>query len=50
VAGAWAAVMVELWCPLAAHGHVVVGHVLPLLALALAGSAIGVRMFRLRRV
>jgi uncharacterized membrane protein YfcA len=50
VAGAWAAVMVELWCPLAAHGHVLVGHVLPLLVVALAGSAIGVRMFRLRRV
>jgi peptidoglycan/LPS O-acetylase OafA/YrhL len=50
VAGAWAAVMVELWCPLAAHGHVLVGHVLPLLALVLAGSAIGARMFRLRRI
>ena len=50
VAGAWAAVMVELWCPLAVHSHVLVGHVLPLLVLALAGSAIGARMFRLRRV
>lgn len=50
VAGAWAAVMVELWCPLAVHDHVLIGHVLPLVALTLAGSAIGVRMFRLRRV
>jgi amino acid transporter len=50
VAGAWAAVMVELWCPLAAHDHVLVGHVLPLFVLALAGSAFGVRMLRLRRV
>jgi hypothetical protein len=50
VAGAWAAVMVELWCPLAAHEHVLVGHVLPLLALALAGSAFGALAFRLRRV
>ena len=50
VAGAWAALMVELWCPLAVHAHVLVGHVLPLLLLTLAGSAIGVRMFRLRRV
>ena len=50
VAGAWAAVMVELWCPLSVHEHVLVGHVLPLLVLALAGSAIGVRMFRLRRL
>jgi hypothetical protein len=50
VAGAWAAVMVELWCPLAVHEHVLVGHVLPLLVLTLAGAAIGVRAFRLRRV
>ena len=50
VAGAWAAVMVELWCPLAVHEHVLVGHVLPLVVLALAGSAIGTWMFRLRRV
>lgn len=49
-AGAWAALMVELWCPLAAHDHVLVGHVLPLLALALAGAAFGARMFRVRRV
>ncbi|BDG01481.1 NrsF family protein [Anaeromyxobacter oryzae] len=49
VAGAWAAVMVELWCPLAVPDHVLVGHVLPLVALALAGAAIGVRIFRLRR-
>ena len=49
VAGAWAAVMVELWCPLAAHPHVLVGHVLPLLVLALLGAAVGARIFRLRR-
>ena len=50
VAGAWTAVMVELWCPLAVHDHVLVGHVLPLVVLALAGAALGVRMFRLRRL
>ncbi len=50
VAGAWAAVMVELWCPLSVHQHVLVGHVLPLAFLALAGAAVGVRMFRLQRV
>jgi hypothetical protein len=50
VAGAWAAVMVELWCPLAEVRHVLVGHVLPLVVLSLAGSVIGARMFRLRRV
>jgi len=50
VAGAWAAVMVELWCPLAVSSHVLVGHVLPLVALTLAGSGVGLRMFRLRRL
>lgn len=50
VAGAWAAVMVELWCPLAVEQHVLVGHVLPLFALVLAGATIGRRMFRLRRI
>ena len=49
VAGAWAAVMVELWCPLANEGHVLRGHVLPLLVLALAGAVVGARTFRLRR-
>ncbi len=49
-AGAWAAVMVELWCPLAAPDHVVVGHLLPLALLALAGSAYGAWKFGLRRV
>jgi len=50
VAGAWTAVMVELWCPLAVHDHVLIGHVLPLVVLTLAGAALGVRMFRLRRL
>lgn len=50
VAGAWAAAMVELWCPLAAHDHVLVGHVLPMFALALAGAAFGAKVFRMRRV
>lgn len=49
VAGAWAAVMVELWCPLSTEGHVLRGHVLPLAVLALVGGAIGARWFRLRR-
>jgi hypothetical protein len=30
--------------------HVLIGHVLPLVALSLAGSAVGNRMFRLRRL
>jgi hypothetical protein len=49
-AGTWAAVMVELWCPFAVVDHVVIGHVLPLAFLALAGSVYGARKFGLRRV
>lgn len=49
-AGAWAAVMVELWCPIAVPDHVVLGHVLPLALLALAGSVYGTLKFGLRRV
>jgi hypothetical protein len=50
VAGAWAAATIELWCPLTVHAHVLVGHVLPLVALVLAGAAFGARAFRPRRV
>jgi hypothetical protein len=50
VAGAWAAVTVELWCPLAVPQHVVIGHVLPLLALTVAGALVGGWLFRMRRV
>lgn len=50
VAGAWAAVTVELWCPLALPRHVLVGHVLPVVALALVGAAVGARLFRMRRL
>jgi hypothetical protein len=49
-AGAWAAVMTEIWCPLSAAPHVLVGHVLPLVLLVVAGAGIGYRMFRLRRI
>lgn len=50
VAGAWASVMVELWCPLAAQGHILRGHVLPLLMLSVAGAVLGAWTFRLRRI
>ena len=49
-AGAWAAVVVELWCPLAEPHHVAIGHVAPLLALTVGGALLGRRLFRLRRV
>ena len=48
VAGAWAAVMDALWCGQTGYAHVLFGHALPLAVLALLGSAIGARMFRLR--
>lgn len=48
-AGAWAAVMIELWCPLSAPSHVLVGHVLPLALLSAIGAALGARLFSLRR-
>jgi hypothetical protein len=49
-AGSWAALMVELWCPLAEPAHVAVGHVAPLVLLAALGAGIGARLFRLRPV
>ena len=49
-AGAWGAVMAEIWCPLSVGAHVLVGHVLPLVLLVGVGAAVGYRMFRLRRV
>ena len=49
-AGAWGAVMAEIWCPLAVGSHVLVGHVLPLALLVAVGSGVGSRMFRLRRI
>jgi hypothetical protein len=49
-AGAWAAVVVEVWCPLAEPRHVLIGHVAPLLALCALGALLGSRLFALRRV
>jgi hypothetical protein len=48
--GAWAAVMVELWCPLADPGHVAIGHVAPLVLLTLVAALLGGRLFAVRRV
>ncbi len=49
-AGAWAGVVVAMWCPLADPGHVVRGHVLPLMVLMGLGAAIGSRLFAMRRI
>jgi hypothetical protein len=48
--GAAAGIMVELWCPVAAPAHVLIGHILPIVLLAVIGSALGSRVLRVRRV
>lgn len=47
-AGAWAGVLVDLWCPLTNAPHVLLGHVLPLVILAGLGGVLGQRVLRLR--
>jgi hypothetical protein len=39
--GAWAGVVVDLWCPLSAPSHALVGHALPLAVLVVVGAALG---------
>lgn len=39
--GAMAGVLVDLWCPLTNDGHVLRGHVFPLIVLAIAGALVG---------
>jgi len=48
-AGAWSAVMVELWCPIASAEHVAKGHVAPFVLLVAAGALAGRFLFRLPR-
>jgi hypothetical protein len=45
-AGAWGAFGIELFCNCPYPGHVLIGHVLPVLLLALVGAAIGDRTLR----
>ena len=42
--GAWAGVVVDLWCPLTAPAHALVGHALPLALLVGVGALLGRRM------
>lgn len=49
IAGAWAGVVVVLWCPLADPGHVIRGHLTPFIVLSLAGAWLGKRLFDVRR-
>jgi hypothetical protein len=46
--GASAGVMVEMWCPVATPEHVAIGHVFPILLLALLGAALGSRVIGIR--
>jgi hypothetical protein len=46
--GAWAGVVVDLWCPLTAPAHVAVGHVLPLALLVAVGAVVGGRTLGVR--
>jgi hypothetical protein len=46
--GAWAGVVVDLWCPLSAPAHALVGHALPLALLVLFGAALGRRTLGVR--
>lgn len=42
------AVLVDLWCPLTNAPHALVGHVLPIVVLALAGAGLGAAILRPR--
>jgi hypothetical protein len=46
--GASAGVMVDVWCPVAAPMHVAIGHIAPIVLLALLGAALGARVLRVR--
>jgi len=46
--GAWAGVLVDLWCPLTAPAHALVGHVLPLVLLIGVGALLGHRLLGVR--
>jgi hypothetical protein len=47
-AGTWAGVIIDLWCPVATVGHVVVAHIAPILLVAGAGAWLGRALLRLR--
>jgi len=47
--GTCAAVLVDLWCPVAHPGHLLLGHVLPIAILGLVGVWVGDRILAIRR-
>ncbi len=40
-AGAFGSITVDLWCPLTSSPHVLIGHALPIVILAILGAALG---------
>jgi hypothetical protein len=46
--GASAGVMVQLWCPVAAPAHMLVGHILPIVVLGAFGALLGRRVIAMR--
>jgi hypothetical protein len=46
--GACAGVVVDLWCPVSAPAHVLVGHIFPLVALGAGGAVLGARVIAMR--
>jgi hypothetical protein len=48
--GASAGVMVEMWCPVAAPMHVLVGHICPIALLTVLGALLGARLLKMPRV
>jgi hypothetical protein len=49
-AGLGSAVLVDLWCPVSYLPHLLLGHVLPVILLALLGGLVGRYVLRLRRL
>jgi hypothetical protein len=47
-AGAWAGVMIDLHCPVSATAHVIIGHLMPIVFLAVAGAWLGRRVLGIR--
>ena len=42
--GAWATVIVDVWCPLTSSAHTLLGHATPLALLAALGAVVGARV------
>jgi hypothetical protein len=40
--------MVEMWCPVAAPRHVAIGHILPIVIMAILGALLGARVIAMR--